>query len=556
MTHCIGIDLGTSTTCAAVVVHGKPRVIPGEGTSKVIPSYIHIRDDGRILLGDQAKSETIADPYNTIWATKRLLGRKFDEPGVQECIEKLPYRVAEAPNGEVLIQGRDKSFTPDWAASVLIKLAANQASKYLDSPVKQAVVTVPGSFGEPQRQALTNAAAKAGIEVLRLINEPTAAALAWGYHKRADQTIAIFDLGGGTFDVSVIKIGEGGYQILANKGDAWLGGEDFDHLLVDHVVTEFLKSWKINIYNDKMAHQRVKTSAENAKIELSDADAAKMYVPTICPDISKVADVNMEIFRKEFDAMISPLVNQAVETFNETVRESGLEMSMLDNVIMVGGMTRVPLVRKRIEKALGRPPNCEINPVEAVARGAAIIAAGMSGQKVALQPPESTKQADEYLSGDVDLQSMYTSVLTQEQEDAVQTPQVQGQSPAPVEVPAAAIAGPGPEAPPAQLLLEVFSSAVRPEDLAQAFAVARGAEGPSVDGGVMIGPAQPEAVRIKVFQDQNGADGRKLLGEFVIQGYQASPQDPPRICVYYKVDKKAPFAVNAPQPDPTDTGDQ
>jgi len=415
MPRTIGIDLGTSTTCMAIVEDARPRVIP-VGTSSVIPSYIHLREDGRILIGDMAKSEAIADPYNTIWATKRLIGRGIDEKGVAECIENLTYKLSGDGAGNIVIQGRGKTFSPEWVASLILRFVVNEAGKHLEEKVSKAIITVPGTFNKQQRNATINAAKKVGLEVTRLVNEPTAAAMAWGYSKNAGQTVAVFDLGGGTLDVSVLQIGEGSYKLLAAGGDPWLGGEDFDNILVKRVAADFKKKHGINVYSDKIAHQRVKDQCELAKKLLSQESSARVFIPTIAPDISRVADVDYTITREDFDQLISGLVDRAMKIFKKTLKKADMKQEDIDNVLMVGGMTRVPLVREKMEEILGRPPETSVNPDEAVAKGAAVLAGAVDGNKIAIKAPMSTKPEEEYLSGDIDIHDMYAEAVQQSQQ--------------------------------------------------------------------------------------------------------------------------------------------
>ncbi|MFO8056309.1 MAG: Hsp70 family protein [bacterium] len=422
MTCCIGIDLGTSTICSSIVHKGEPVIIPSPDNSRVVPSYVYLREDGRFLIGEAAKAEVIADPYNTVWATKRLLGRNFSDAHVKSCVKNLTYNIVEGDGGKVMIQSRGKKFTPEWVASLLLNFVITNSSKYLNTKVTHAVITVPGTFSKTQREATQKAAEKIGIKVVRLLSEPTAAAISWGFHKEAGQTIGVFDLGGGTLDIFIMKIAEGQYKLLSAAGDPWLGGEDFDNALVHHIAKDMNKRFKINIYSDKMAHQRVKTAAEKAKLELSEAEETRIYVPTIAPDINRMADVNMTVTREQFNGLVEGLADRATDIFRKALKDADLGVDDLDNVIMVGGMTRMPLVREKLFKLMGRSPDTSINPDEAVARGAAITAAGMSGQKVVLEPPASTKPGLEYLSGDVDIEAMYAEAIQSKNEEQDEQP--------------------------------------------------------------------------------------------------------------------------------------
>jgi molecular chaperone DnaK (HSP70) len=378
----VGIDLGTSTTCLAVVMDGRPTVIPDSRGNRVTPSYIHVMDDGRILVGPQAKAEVISDPYSTIWATKRLIGRRFDDVHVQEAKKHFGYDIVPAPNGGVRVKGRDKEFSPSEVAAIILKYMTRLGKKALGVEIKQAVITVPAYFTDPQRKATKAAGAMIGLEVMRLINEPTAAAMAYGYDLDVEQKVAIFDLGGGTFDLSILNIGQGVFEVIASDGDSYLGGEDFDNRLVDFLIDDFKKKHGIDIYNDKMAHQRVKDAAERTKIALSSKAEVEINLPGICPDLNRWAGVEAVITRTQYEAMVDDLATRTVTVFDHLMKEQGLSLSDLDNVIMVGGMTRMPLIKRRVVEYIGREPDTTVNPDEAVAVGASIHAASLSGEKL------------------------------------------------------------------------------------------------------------------------------------------------------------------------------
>ncbi len=383
MDKIVGIDLGTSTTCLSAVIDGEPVIVPDSRGNRVIPSYIYVKDDGRVLVGQQAKAEVIADPYSTIWATKRLIGRRFDDPHVQECLDKFSYTILPSDSGGVLAQARDQKFTPVEVSAIILKYMARLGSKSLNEEIKKAVITVPAYFNDPQRRATKEAGEKVGLDIAGLVNEPTAAALAWGYTQDIDQTIAVYDLGGGTFDVSILSISDGVYEVLATRGDDWLGGEDFDNRLVELLVEDFKQKHKINIYNDKIAHQRVKDAAEQAKIQLSGRESTQIQLPSICPDVSRWADVDATITREQFDYLVGDLVERTISIFESTVEDAGLKVDDLENVILVGGMTRIPLVRAKVNELIGKPADTSINPDEAVAMGASLHAAALSGEKIA-----------------------------------------------------------------------------------------------------------------------------------------------------------------------------
>lgn len=561
----LGIDFGTSTTCVSVFRDGKPVVVPVPGGSPVVPSYVHLREDGRLLIGDGAKAECIADPYSTIWAAKRLLGRPFNDDNVQASLEKLPYIVESGARGEILIRARDKKVTPEWIASVILRFVANNAARFVGETVNQAVITVPGSFGPEQREALKKAAEKVGIQVVRLLNEPTSAALAWGFHKNADQKVAVFDLGGGTLDISVLDISEGKYQLLASSGDPWLGGEDFDNLIVECVAQDFRKKYGFNIFSDKIALQRLKTAAENAKIELSTAASSRIHLPEILPDLSRVADVDYTLTREVFEDLVAPLAARTIDLFRETLDAAKLSPELLDNVILVGGSTKMPYIRHLVAQYIGRQPDCSINPDQAVAMGAAILAAGLSGEKIELHPPASTRTEDEYLSGNMDMHAMYDEVLRQKQEDpAVSKPASAadgwgaptpspGTTAPPLGGPvvlggtAAVAPAPIPFASLPQLMLNVHSLAITQDDFNRMLAASNengAAKSPWVNGAFALSPERGEGLKLQVYQQ--GPTGPVLAGEFVVQSARVAPNAPPHLVVSFNVNKSTPFSLKTP----------
>jgi len=588
MAYCLGIDLGTSTTCVSVVRDEEPEIVAGPDGGRVIPSYLHVREDGKLLVGEAAKAELTVDPYSTVWATKRLLGRKADDPQVKECIKRLTYRIGFGKEGQVLIQSRGRVFPPEWVASVILNLAVRNASSRLGESVKKAVITVPGTFKKEQRDLTRKAAEKVGIEVVRLMAEPTAAAVAWGYHKESDQTVAVFDLGGGTFDVFVMQIGGGSYRLLATRGESWLGGEDFDNKIVERVAKDFRNRHKLNLFTDKIAHQRLKTASEKAKIQLSEAEEARIFIPSIMPDINRVADVDYNLTREEYERMVAGLVDRAVARLREAVADAGLSMHDLDNVIMVGGMSRVPLVRKKVAEVLGREPDCSVNPDEAVARGAAIVGAGAVGKKVRLSPPPSTRPQDEYLGGDVDIEAMYAQAVQRNQEPGEWSPEEDGASlaeqisalnarggtaqvddreaaaiagarkkPAPAQEPPAALQERREELPardnaPAGMTVEVMSQYINSDDVPRMFFKTgdeRTAE-KRLQGGFAIGTGGAEQARIKVHAANNGRERpQEVIGEFIVQAVQNSPGAPAQVRIFFNVDKKVPFSVKTADSD-------
>ncbi len=558
MSRIVGIDLGTSTTCISSVEDGQPIVVHGV-RNKVIPSYIYVMEDGRILIGENAKAQVIADPYNTIWATKRLIGRAFKDQSVQDCLERFAYQISGSDKGGVLVHGRERPFTPINVATLILKSVGRQASKFLGQPVEKAVITVPASFNDLQRKATKMAGERAGLEVVRLVNEPTAAALAWGYTDDSERTIAVYDLGGGTFDVSILVTGNGVYEVLATRGNSWLGGEDFDNRIVDYVTDRFKKQHKINIYNDKMAHQRIKTAAENAKIELSSNDSTRIYIESICPDLNYYADVDYTISRDQFDKLAEDLVDKTIETFRKTIEDAELEMDDLDNIILVGGMTRIPLVREKLEEFLGRPPDFSIDPDEAVAKGAAIHAAALAGQEVLLPAPAAVKPKPK--------QDEVLEVGTENTEDAASTPGETQQS-ATIELPAEAEAISIPAAPiplgqstdqepdpfsrqvaKAPLLIDVLSQSVGISDVAGLFVplIEHNTKLPTkVSKMVTTCVDRQAAIRISVYQgEERYVKDKVTLGEFVLKGIELASRGIPQIEVIFNIDQSGIFTVTA-----------
>jgi molecular chaperone DnaK (HSP70) len=382
MDRIVGIDLGTSTSSLALVVDGEPVVAPDSRGNRVTPSYIHVMDDGRILVGPQAKNEVISDPFSTIWATKRLIGRRFDDPEVQKARQYFGYGITRAPDGGIKVKGRDKELDPVEVGAIILKYLTRIGKKAFGQDIKRAVITVPAYFTDPQRKATRESGAMIGLDVVKLINEPTAAALAYGYDQEKEQVIAIFDLGGGTFDLSILSIGQGVFEVIATEGDSWLGGEDFDNRLVDFLVAEFKQKYQIDVYNDKMAHQRVKDAAERTKIALSDKDEVEINLPALCPDLNRWAGIETVVTREHYDSLVGDLVERTISIFEGLLKEISMSCRDIDNVILVGGMTRMPLVRRRVEEFYGRRPDLSLNPDEAVAIGAAIHAAGLAGEKL------------------------------------------------------------------------------------------------------------------------------------------------------------------------------
>ncbi|MBS1211618.1 MAG: dnaK [Proteobacteria bacterium] len=385
MAKIIGIDLGTTNSCVAVLEGGKARVIENSEGARTTPSIIAFTSDNEVLVGQSAKRQAVTNPKNTLFAIKRLIGRRFKDDVVQKDIKMVPYKIAEADNGDawVDVNGR-KMAPPEISARVLMKLKKD-AEAYLGEEVKEAVITVPAYFNDSQRQATKDAGRIAGLEVKRIINEPTASALAYGMDKqRGDQKIAVYDLGGGTFDISIIEIaevdGEHQFEVLSTNGDTFLGGEDFDLRIIDYLADEFKKEQGIDLHNDSLALQRLKESAEKAKIELSSSQQTEINLPYITADASGPKHLNMKLTRAKLEALVEDLIERTKGPCLTALKDAGLKPSEIDEVILVGGQTRMPKVQDFVKDIFGKEPRKDVNPDEAVALGAAIQAGVLGGQ--------------------------------------------------------------------------------------------------------------------------------------------------------------------------------
>ncbi len=379
MAKVIGIDLGTTNSCVAVMEAGDPVVIANSEGGRTTPSVVAVNDGGERLVGQIAKRQAVTNPKNTIFAVKRLIGRKFDSDEVVKAKGVLPYEILRADNGDawVALKGEKKS-AQEVSAHILTKMKQT-AEDYLGEKVSQAVITVPAYFNDAQRQATKDAGRIAGLEVLRIINEPTAAALAYGLDKKGEKRIAVFDLGGGTFDISVLELGEGVFEVKATNGDTFLGGEDFDMKIVHWLIDEFKRDQGIDLRNDTMALQRLKEAAEKAKHELSNALETDINLPFITADASGPKHLNLKLSRSKFEAMCQDLLERIDVPCQTALRDAGLAAKDIEDVILVGGMTRMPAVQERVQKIFGRAPSKSVNPDEAVAVGAAVQAGVLQG---------------------------------------------------------------------------------------------------------------------------------------------------------------------------------
>jgi molecular chaperone DnaK len=379
MAKIIGIDLGTTNSCVAVMEGGDAKVITNQEGGRTTPSIVAVSESGERLVGQIAKRQAITNPENTIFGVKRLIGRKYASPEVQSDIKILPYKIEQADNGDIRINLRGKRVSPAEVSSFILANIKKTAEEYLGETVTDAVVTVPAYFNDSQRQATKDAGKIAGLNVLRIINEPTAAALAYGLDKRKEEKIAVFDLGGGTFDISILEIGEGVFEVKATNGDTHLGGEDFDLRVIDYLASEFKKDQGIDIRQDKMALQRLKEAAEKAKMELSTSMETDINLPFITADASGPKHLNIKITRAKLEALVADLLDKLDQPCRIALKDAGLSPKDIDQVILVGGMTRMPAVQERVKQLFGKEPNKGVNPDEVVAIGAGIQGGVLKG---------------------------------------------------------------------------------------------------------------------------------------------------------------------------------
>ncbi len=376
----IGIDLGTTNSCVAVMEGGEPVVIANAEGSRTTPSMVAFTESGERLVGQHAKRQAVTNPENTLYAIKRLIGRKFDTDAVKKDIQISPFKIIKADNGDAWVEVRGKKHSaPEISAMVLAKMKQT-AEDYLGEEVTDAVITVPAYFNDSQRQATKDAGKISGLNVLRIINEPTAAALAYGLDKKKEEKVAVFDLGGGTFDISILELGDGVFEVKSTNGDTFLGGEDFDQLIIDYIADEFKKEQGIDLRKDKMALQRLKEGAEKAKCELSSSMETDINLPFITADASGPKHMNLKLTRAKLESICGELLDKLVEPCKTAIKDAGLSASEIDEVILVGGMTRMPAVQKRVQEIFGKVPNKGVNPDEVVAIGAAIQGGVLKGE--------------------------------------------------------------------------------------------------------------------------------------------------------------------------------
>jgi molecular chaperone DnaK len=372
MAKILGIDLGTTNSCVAVVDVTTPQVIPNREGSRTTPSVVGFTEDGDRLVGQIAKRQAITNPFNTVFAIKRLIGRKFESDEVAHAKNVLPYNIVAARNGDVKVRIRENEYSPEEISAFVLMEIKAFAEEFLGEEITEAIITVPAYFNDSQRQATRDAGKIAGLEVLRIINEPTAAALAYGLDNKANQLIAVYDLGGGTFDISILKLEDGLFEVLSTSGDTYLGGEDFDKRVMDWLIEHFQRETKIDLRDDRMALQRLKEAAERAKCELSMEQESRVTLPFISADASGPKHLNAVLTRRDFEKMVEDLIQRTIDPVNDALRSAGLTAKQIDEVVLVGGQTRTPKVIEAVRQVFGKDPNRNINPDEVVAVGAAV----------------------------------------------------------------------------------------------------------------------------------------------------------------------------------------
>ena len=379
MSKIIGIDLGTTNSCVSIMEGSQPKVLENAEGARTTPSVVAFTSDSEKLVGQPAKRQAVTNPENTIFAVKRLIGRNFDDPTVKKDIEAAPFKIVNSEKGDAWIEAKNEKYSPSQISAFILQKMKETAEKYLGQEVTKAVITVPAYFNDAQRQATKDAGKIAGLEVLRIINEPTAASLAYGLDKKQNKKIAVYDLGGGTFDVSILELGDGVFEVKSTNGDTFLGGEDFDNAIVDYLVAEFKKDNGIDLKTDKLALQRLKEAAEKAKIELSSAEQTDVNLPFITADKTGPKHINLKMTRAKLEALVEDLIARTLPPCKTALKDAGLSANEIDEIVMVGGMTRMPKVLAEVKNFFGKEPNKSVNPDEVVAMGAAIQAGVLQG---------------------------------------------------------------------------------------------------------------------------------------------------------------------------------
>ncbi len=379
MSKIIGIDLGTTNSCVSIMEGSQPKVLENAEGARTTPSVVAFTDDKEKLVGQPAKRQAVTNPENTIFAVKRLIGRSFEDPTVKKDITSAPFKIVNSEKGDAWIESKNEKYSPSQISAFILQKMKETAEKYLGQEVTKAVITVPAYFNDAQRQATKDAGKIAGLEVLRIINEPTAASLAYGLDKKQNKKIAVYDLGGGTFDVSILELGDGVFEVKSTNGDTFLGGEDFDNTIVNYLVDEFKKDNGIDLKTDKLALQRLKEAAEKAKIELSSAEQTDVNLPFITADKTGPKHINLKMTRAKLEALVEDLISRTLPPCKTALKDAGLTANEIDEIVMVGGMTRMPKVLTEVKNFFGKEPNKSVNPDEVVAMGAAIQAGVLQG---------------------------------------------------------------------------------------------------------------------------------------------------------------------------------